>query len=286
MSDYLSLFLIPPIVDIILAYSENLIVILHKYGINLFDGKEILPFLDYENYRPDNLWISKIKENIRLFSLGKWIELTDINSFLSQKEWIKYSFITESSSIYLIGGDAFADLKISYKFNLVDNSRIELPSMNSKRCWHSLTILENRLYAIGGHFYNDVPATDEYYDGNKWINIKRMNIPRSNHQSIVHKGKIYVFGGNFISQDILPVERYDPEENTWTNITYIPLNRHSFKVISFENLIYIIGGSIMLWNRYSNNEKCEKIDIYNPDINEWSTCETGAFYEDVHLSIL
>ena len=282
MNEHL-LFLIPPIVNIIHDYLQKLIVILHKTGINLFDGKTILPFLDYQTYRPDNLLISQ-KDIIQSFSLGKWMDLTDINSFCLKKEWVGYNIITESSSIYLIGGDAFADVKISYKFNLDDNSILQLPSMNYVRYDHTLTILGDRIYAIGGRCYNNILDTVEYYENNKWINVKSMNKPRYNHKSVIHKGKIFVFGGFNGSKQRLTVERYDPEENTWKDITYIPLNKHPFKVINFENLIYIIGGSFPSWTLH--DKESTVIDIYDPDLNKWSIFETNSIYEDVYLAIL
>jgi len=85
----------------------------------------------------------------------------------------------------------------------------------------SLTVLDGKLYAVGGEFDLVSVSSVERYDPikNAWETVAPMVEARSGHETTVLGGKLYVFGGLTGNYEgpISSVERYDPTSDAWEN---------------------------------------------------------------------
>lgn len=287
MKEYLLPFLPLCIIEMILDYLKNVIVIVDKYDIYLFDGQKIVKFIDAENYKPEEPFLHTVSIDFRnnrmlIFSFPerKWIDF--INVIENEKDWMRYNFIKVSSFIYFFGQNRDnSHINKTYQFDLRNNTSKELPSMNTFKYSHIMVSLNNKLYSIGGvgkkySYLNTV----ECYNNTSWINCSSLKHPLTGHQCVVYGEKIYVFGGYNLGANFLTVERYDPETDQWTEVTKMPIYRKRFNAIVLENKIYIIG------ELDSVNSLNDKIDIYSPNTNTWTVLRTGISLHDVHLGIL
>lgn len=268
MIEHLKPFLPLCVINLVLDYAKNAIVIFDNNIPYLFDGMKLHPF----NFELEKSVVCYFGNQILKFFDGKWVHLSEANVLLDN--WFNCAFTSTNSFLYLSGGinSSYKHLKTVYKFNLKTYRFIEFPPMNSARVEHSLTVLNNKLYAIGGKDIFSMHSTVECFNGKQWTSCKSMNNQRHGHKSIAHKGKIYIFGGRDSDENNMSVERYDPEKNQWTIITYMPTFRKDFQIISLENNIYIISKT--------------DIDIYNPDLDEWINFKHGKNFSPSCLTIL
>ena len=263
MTDYLKMYLPLCITDLVLDYAKNAIIIFDNDKSYLFDGIK----LQLLNFEPEKVLVCYIKNKLFKFVNKKWVNFEEVNLLITtSKDFYNHAFAVTDSFLYFSGGvdSNFNYLKTVYKFNLKNNRSIQFPPMNTVRVDHSLTVLNNKLYAIGGSDGMGLQLTVEYFNGTKWIFCKSLNNQRYRHKSIAHKGKIYVFGGQDNDDDNLSVERYDPEKNIWIITTYMPTFRTKFQIISLDDNIYIVS---------ENN-----IDIYNTELDKWTNFNKKDFF--------
>jgi kelch-like protein 10 len=163
-------------------------------------------------------------------------------------------------NIYVFGGCSNDDPSKSCRcFNAVTKTWREMSPMHEERCWHSVAVLDELVYAMGGIYRH----TAERYDHrtNQWSMIAPMNKERNGASAAALNGKIYLAGGFN-----LPVRKsaqvYDPEVNQWTPIAEMIFPRCFFHCIAYHGYVYAIGGS---------NGECymRSVEKYNPTSNEW-----------------
>ena len=107
-----------------------------------------------------------------------------------------------------------------------------LPSMNTQRCFHTLAVLDEKIYSIGG--YNPEAragvATVELYDPRmpSWVAVKPMKYSKACHSSAVLGGSIFTFGGlEDPEQNILDVVECYSEGCGWVNTALKSIGRRS-----------------------------------------------------------
>lgn len=86
----------------------------------------------------------------------------------------------------------------------------------------------------------------------------------------------------------LPVERYNSHIDTWTTLTCIPQFKKCFEVISFENKIYVISGVYRCYNKETKGlvfKELDRIEIYDPQLNQWTHFDAGQVFPRVHLEL-
>lgn len=71
--------------------------------------------------------------------------------------------------------------------------------MHSRRCYVSVAVLDEHIYAIGGYDGHTRLNTVERYDPktNQWILVASMNRQRSDGDACSLNGKIYAMGWDF-----------------------------------------------------------------------------------------
>ncbi|XP_076008553.1 kelch-like protein 10 [Genypterus blacodes] len=168
-------------------------------------------------------------------------------------------------AVYCVGGSTGdGTSKGVHRFDLDTRTWNEVASMNSCRCFVSITVLKGRIFAIGGYDGQARLNTAECYDPktNQWTDIASMHEKRSDAGCTTLGGNVYICGGYNGTQCLSSVERYSPETNSWTTVTSMSSRRSGLGVITFEDRIYAVGGF--------NGNRINTVEAYNPITRCWS----------------
>ncbi len=147
----------------------------------------------------------------------------------------------------------------------------KMEDMPTARWGHSSSVLDGKIYAIGGSNTTEDPAFAmlEVYDPilNIWTPKANMSTARANFSSCVLNGKIYAIGGgrSFFWNPLKSIEEYDPETDTWTHKTDMPRARMGLTASVVNGKIYIIGGAD------AHEVSFAEVDVYDPATNTWTT---------------
>ena len=142
-----------------------------------------------------------------------------------------------------------------------ENTWTTLASMPTPRSRFGLTVVNNKIYAIGGQNATTYLSANEMYDPrtNTWTQKKSMPTPRAYFAITTHKNKIYAIGGtnDRYSNHLSTIEVYDTTTDTWETMdnneigSLAYLNAHTI-----QDKIYVIAGSVSpfptMGNSYNN----------------------------------
>ncbi len=144
--------------------------------------------------------------------------------------------------IYFVGGNNGSDRNIAERYDPVTNTWETLASMSVARRGVACSVLNGKLYVIGG---KDL-ASVEVYDPSTASWSAGVPLPSEvDHGTAITVGsKIYLIGGINSSGDINQVLCFDYSSNQWQVKANMPTARHGHKLVWFENRIWAIGG---LW---------------------------------------
>ncbi|WP_128895707.1 Kelch repeat-containing protein [Longirhabdus pacifica] len=139
----------------------------------------------------------------------------------------------------------------------------------------ALSVVNNKIYVIGGHIPDDgvgldAVSTVEMYDPstNTWTTKASMSTVRTYFSTAVVNDKIYAIGGYRDGLEPLSsVEMYDPDTNTWTTKASMSSNRTQFATAVIDNKIYAFGG-------YDQISLLDTIEVYDPQNNAWIISDT------------
>jgi RNA polymerase sigma factor (sigma-70 family) len=112
----------------------------------------------------------------------------------------------------------------------------------------ALSVVNGKVYAIGGFREGEVFSTVEEYDPktDTWTQKADMPTARGHASACAVNGKIYAIGGckdehlNWPGLSI--VEEYDPATDTWTRKKDMPTARLSLDTVAVNGRIFAIGG--------------------------------------------
>ncbi|KAG1662861.1 Kelch-like protein 10 [Nymphon striatum] len=156
-------------------------------------------------------------------------------------------------SIYIIGGtyggsDGYYCSNDCFVFNTLNNSWSEISPMHVKRCYVSVAVLGDFIYAVGGvEGPNTLRTVEKYYpSSNQWNYVTSMNVAKSSASVNEINGKLYVIGGIevFEEEDLClnTVEMFDPDTNKWSNLPGMTVQRGHVASVSNQGYIYALGG--------------------------------------------
>ncbi len=148
--------------------------------------------------------------------------------------------------------------------------------MSDKRKGMSAVVLDDKIWVIGGA-RNERQAvnTVEIYDpqNNVWLNNgPSLRHARDNATAQVVGNKIYVFGGRNAHIVYDDVEMLNPNSGQWEIVSKMPSSLFGMASVVVDTTIWLIGGS------FPNNSFSDKIYIYNPSINKWSTLAASLHF--------
>ncbi|NOY60162.1 MAG: T9SS type A sorting domain-containing protein [Calditrichaeota bacterium] len=141
--------------------------------------------------------------------------------------------------------------------------------MSDRRKGMSAVVLENKIWVIGGaRNEHQAVNTVEIYDpqNDVWLsNGPSLRQARDNATAQVVANRIYVFGGRKMHTVYDDVEMLDPQSGQWQVVSKMPSALFGMASVVVDSTIWLIGGS------FSNNSFSDRVYIYNPSKNEWST---------------
>ncbi|MFS1514157.1 M56 family metallopeptidase [Chengkuizengella sp. SCS-71B] len=130
-----------------------------------------------------------------------WTLLANLN-----KGRENFSIEVIEDKIYVIGGyniNFMMYRKENYlssveMYDTKTNIWTNLTPMNYPRNNHTTTVMDGKIYVMGGYYDHIHLSSVEMYDlkTNRWSEVTHMNLARSNHAAEVINGKIYVIGGS------------------------------------------------------------------------------------------
>ncbi|KAK1661880.1 hypothetical protein QYE76_050039 [Lolium multiflorum] len=106
----------------------------------------------------------------------------------------------------------------------------QLASMKIKRACHSVAVLGETLYALGGYDGNQMVSTVEIFDprANSWRISSPFSVPRGYGCAVTVNDNVYLIGGiNADAESVETVEVYN-ERQGWSNPGYKAIGQRRF----------------------------------------------------------
>lgn len=156
---------------------------------------------------------------------------------------------------YVIGGDNYNLKFTAERYDPSINKWTDIAPLKTLIYNRELSVLNGKIYAIGGIDTRDGTAVSmvEAYNPltNKWRDIAPMSLPRYSHTAVVVNNKIYAIGGNYVSASgedgsliITPsAEVYNANTNSWTSLSSMSVPRYQHRSVTLNGKIYTIGGN-------------------------------------------
>ncbi|MDH5543386.1 MAG: Ig-like domain-containing protein [Nitrospinota bacterium] len=172
------------------------------------------------------------------------------------------------------GNQLVAPYNFSFTTEIARNIWYKKASMPTPRYQHSSSVVDGKIYVIGGRDNAGTLNTVEVYDpvANSWISSfstnypwKAMPTPRFGHSSSVIDKKIYVIGGVSGSAILNTLEVYDPATNSWKSLTPMPTPRLFHSSSEVDGKIYVLGG------RNNAVPNLGTLEVYDPVTNVWES---------------
>jgi len=150
-----------------------------------------------------------------------------------------------------------------------EDSWTTMEPMPTARAGIGVAVVDEKIYAIGGHYWSNYLGTNEMYDPatNTWTTKTPMPTPRTYFGIAVYKNKIYAIGGEtdgWVYTDLNEV--YDPETDTWETKTSMPTIRHAMDAHVVDGKIYVIGGG----RRGPHEANFDINEVYDPATDTWT----------------
>ncbi len=150
--------------------------------------------------------------------------------------------------LYLVGGYAScvgSYLRRVYQFvpNSGPGSWTPVDSMNEPRASMGMAVAEDRMYAVGGRFYNSL-ATAEYFEAGQWTTVPRsMSGPRGGLAAVAYDS-IYVcaIGGSYMSTPLDVVELLDARTGNWLTVEPLLSPRYYLSAALAAGKLVVVGG--------------------------------------------
>lgn len=162
--------------------------------------------------------------------------------------------------------------------------------MYERRCYVNTTILNDLIYAMGGHNGAQRLNTVEKYDyrTNQWTQSSPMNLARSDASAATYGNRIYIAGGLnevgvlegknsklryetkiFLTPVSLQqhvqntVEFYNPEDDSWTFVQPMQYQRNSLSLVFYAGYLFALGGT-------NGSSRLNTVERYDFNTNNWT----------------
>ncbi|KAM6919420.1 kelch-like protein 10 [Lycodopsis pacificus] len=219
--------------------------------------------------------------NAILLAIGGWSGSNPTNSIesydVSTDLWMQvtdqdvdprayHSTAVLNGSIYCVGGrcNRFENFNSVSRFDVSTRTWHEAAPMYHRRCYVSVAVLGECIYAMGGFNGRSRLSSAERYrpETNQWSLIAPMHEHRSDGSSTTLHNKIYICGGFNGTDYLQTAESYSPETNQWTMIGQMTWQRSGIGIIAYEDHVYAVGG-------FDGSVRLNSAEVYNPGSNTW-----------------
>ncbi|XP_069009885.1 kelch-like protein 23 [Embiotoca jacksoni] len=185
-----------------------------------------------------------------------------------------------SSSMYVIGGYYWHPLCEVHIWDPISNTWVQGKDMpDHARESYSISLIGANIYVTGGYRSNTVEALDTVSiyncDYDEWTEGCPMITARYYHCSVALHGCIYTIGGYRGGAPEQETEFYDPLKKKWFPVARMIQGVGNATACVTGDKIYVTGG------HYGYRGSCtyEKIQVYRPDVNDWSVITTSPHPE-------
>jgi N-acetylneuraminic acid mutarotase len=154
-----------------------------------------------------------------------------------------------------------------------ENSWTTKAPMPTARTGLGVTVVNGKIYAIGGINENGYLATCEEYNPvtDTWVTKTPMPTPRAYFAIAAYQNKIYVIAGEERSgYPSWANEVFDPLTDTWETKANVPFEtgREFMSANVVNGKIYVISGLASLWPPWPNSNENY---VYDPSTDTWTT---------------
>ncbi|KAM7448900.1 hypothetical protein ABFA07_003168 [Porites harrisoni] len=152
------------------------------------------------------------------------------------------------------------DLVVDAMKELSDETGAQFWKHSPRKC---LNTPDDAVFVCGGENGENVLCYLPFQ--RRWYNLKDIPSRRKPNAfaSTTCQGRLYVIGGNLIPFGGVPAQCYDPLLDVWSSINSFPEGLNFTAAVSFQGLVYVIGGENNSGNRLRT------VKQYDPSTNLW-----------------
>jgi N-acetylneuraminic acid mutarotase len=166
----------------------------------------------------------------------------------------------KTSAAFVFIAFAFALPSMSFAQEVQWTTKANMPTA---RCWFSTSVVNGKIYAIGG-WSGPLSAVEEYDPAtNTWTRKAGLPVGRAYLTTCVVDGKIYAIGGSDSAGRRSRVEQYDPVTDRWTTRADLLIGRNQLASSVVNGKIYAIGGYP------SDGTSPAIVEEYDPASDSW-----------------
>ena len=235
--------------------------------------------------------VSETQGDSLRFSTLQWTRKADMPTARSC-----FSTGIVDGKIFAIGGrlqletDEFGEIAISTveMYDPKTDTWQRKADMPTKRSGVAVSVVDGKIYAIGGEEIKKVPMykgwiheakglpTVEMYDPvtDTWTQKADMPTPRKTRTCVVD-GKIYAIGGLAVGPmvkkqgQLATVEVYDPTTDIWVTASRMNHARYWAALSVVNGEIYATGGTGPSASRSKSDPYLSSVEVFNPKTNQW-----------------
>nr|XP_033775442.1 kelch-like protein 42 [Geotrypetes seraphini] len=198
-----------------------------------------------------------------------------------------YGSVVLDNYLFIVGGYRMTSQEIAaaHCYNPCTNEWSQIAPMNQKRANFKLLTLNGKLYAVGGQSLSNVECYSPEHDW--WTFIAALPTALAEFSACACQGKIYVVGGYTTRERNLNVLRYCPARDAWTVLEPCSFHIRKQQMLSFEDTIYLVGGSIheLRPNRKPpQSEDMLTVQSYNTVTQEWLCLKESVSKSGLNLT--
>ncbi|XP_037957159.1 ring canal kelch protein isoform X2 [Teleopsis dalmanni] len=169
--------------------------------------------------------------------------------------------------LLVIGGQAPKAIRSVECYDLREEKWYQAAEMPNRRCRAGLSVLGDKVYAVGGFNGSLRVRTVDVYDPStdQWSASNSMEARRSTLGVAVLNGCIYAVGGFDGTSGLCSAEVFDPKTEIWRFIAPMSTRRSSVGVGVVNGLLYAVGG----YDGFSR-QCLSSVERYNPETENWT----------------
>eukprot|EP01083_Nonionella_stella_P300047 1022293_1 len=179
------------------------------------------------------------------------------------------SCLTSSSEfVYVVGGRNLADYITTVQVLILQTQQWRVTNMNQARAYHTCTVNNNYLYALGGYdgsnFVHNTERMQADLTGirsHNWEDSVPLQIPVIYTRALSYGNRIFVLGGSYNSRKIDTIQIIDTASGTLSFNT-LPVALSSMGAQIIDSKIYLIGGKL---DGSGNSNKAWYYDLITND---------------------
>ena len=177
-----------------------------------------------------------------------------------------------TNEVILVVGGELSNKCVSNNIIVLDEPHCKLKHLTSmplRRVDHSIAVLNDFLYVVGGQVTltssgKESVGTVHRYDPrfNHWLQMCPMQQRRAFFSLAALAGKLYAMGGKNEHGALASMEAYNPNKDTWTCVQHLPEAMYAHSSCVVKDKIFICGG-------FAHHNFRKTVFEYNHQRDEW-----------------